>query len=131
MSLLMAGGLEPDDLQGSFQPLPFCDSMILYVHLAAHRAQQQTGLPSPWYHPGLSPRPALATAWTAGRGKPGPAAAQDTGASGSPAPMATVKASPQATTLTFIAWSPTTRWGTRLLRQELVPSCPCWLLPKV
>lgn len=62
---------------------------------------------------------------------PWPAAAQDMGASASPAPMATVKASPQATTVTFIVSSPTTRWGTRLLRQELVPSCPCWLLPKV
>ena len=29
MSLLMAGGLEPDDLQGPFQPKPFCDSVIL------------------------------------------------------------------------------------------------------
>jgi len=29
MSLLMAGGLEPDDLQGPFQPLPLHDSMIL------------------------------------------------------------------------------------------------------
>lgn len=66
-----------------------------------------------------------------GRGQPGPAAAQDMGASASPAPMATVKASPQATTVTFIVSSPKTRWGTRLLRQELVPSCPCWLLPKV
>lgn len=56
---------------------------------------------------------------------------QDTEASASPAPIATVKASPQATTVTFMARSPTTRWGTRLLRQELVPSCPCWLLPKV
>ena len=28
MSLLMVGGLEPDDLQGPFQPKPFCDSMI-------------------------------------------------------------------------------------------------------
>jgi len=27
-SLLMAGRLEPDDLQGPFQPLPFYDSMI-------------------------------------------------------------------------------------------------------
>lgn len=63
--------------------------------------------------------------------QPGPAAAHDTGGSVSPAPMATVKASPQATTVTFIVSSPTTRWGTRLLRQELVPSCPCWLLPKV
>lgn len=62
---------------------------------------------------------------------PWPAAAQGTGASASPAPMATVKASPQATTVTFIVSSPTTRWGTRLLRHELVPSCPCWLLPKV
>ena len=26
MSLLMAGGLEPDDLYGPFQPKPFCDS---------------------------------------------------------------------------------------------------------
>lgn len=73
----------------------------------------------PWPQQGLQAR------------KPGPPAAQDTGASASPAPMATVKASPQATTVTFIAWSPTTRWGTRLLREELVPSCPCWLLPKV
>jgi len=29
MSLLMAGELEPDDLEGAFQPKPFCDSMIL------------------------------------------------------------------------------------------------------
>jgi len=29
MSLLMAGGLEPDDLEGPFQPKPFYDSMIL------------------------------------------------------------------------------------------------------
>jgi len=29
MSLLMAGGLEPDDLEGLFQPKPFYDSMIL------------------------------------------------------------------------------------------------------
>ena len=28
-SLLMAGGLEPDDLQGPFQPKPFDDSVIL------------------------------------------------------------------------------------------------------
>jgi len=28
MSLLMAGGLKPDDLQGPFQPKPFYDSMI-------------------------------------------------------------------------------------------------------
>ena len=27
MSLLMAGGLEPDDLQGPFQPKPFCEDM--------------------------------------------------------------------------------------------------------
>jgi len=27
MSLLMAGGVEPDDLQGPFQPKPFYDSM--------------------------------------------------------------------------------------------------------
>jgi len=27
MSLLMAGGLEPDDLQGHFQPKPFYDSI--------------------------------------------------------------------------------------------------------
>ena len=30
MSLLMAGGLEPDDPYGPFQPLPCYDSMILY-----------------------------------------------------------------------------------------------------
>ena len=30
MSLLMAGGLEPDDLEGPFQPKPFYDSMIRY-----------------------------------------------------------------------------------------------------
>ena len=29
MSLFMAGGLEPDDLQGPFQPKPFYVSMIL------------------------------------------------------------------------------------------------------
>jgi len=27
VSLPIAGGLEPDDLQGPFQPKPFCDSM--------------------------------------------------------------------------------------------------------
>ena len=27
MSLLMAGGLEPDDLQGPFQPKPLYESM--------------------------------------------------------------------------------------------------------
>jgi len=31
MSLLMAGGLEPDDLSGPFQPKPFYDSMNLYI----------------------------------------------------------------------------------------------------
>ena len=30
MSLLMAGGLEPDDLWGLFQPVPFYGSMILW-----------------------------------------------------------------------------------------------------
>jgi len=29
MSLIMAGGLELGDLEGPFQPKPFCDSMIL------------------------------------------------------------------------------------------------------
>jgi len=29
MSLLMARGLEPDDLSGPFQPLPFYDSLYL------------------------------------------------------------------------------------------------------
>jgi len=29
MSLLIAGGLEPGDLQGPFQPKPFYDSVIL------------------------------------------------------------------------------------------------------
>jgi len=29
MSLLMAGGLEPDDLSGPFQPKPFYDSVII------------------------------------------------------------------------------------------------------
>jgi len=29
MSLLVVGRLEPDDLQGPFQPKPFYDSMIL------------------------------------------------------------------------------------------------------
>jgi len=29
MSLLMAGGLEPDDFSGPFQPKPFHDSMVL------------------------------------------------------------------------------------------------------
>jgi len=35
MSLLMAGGLEPDGLQGPFQPKPFYDSMTLLSSLAA------------------------------------------------------------------------------------------------
>jgi len=30
MSLLMAGGLEPDDLRGPFQPKPFYDSMKMH-----------------------------------------------------------------------------------------------------
>jgi len=30
MSLLTAGGLEPHDLSGRFQPLPFYDSMVIY-----------------------------------------------------------------------------------------------------
>jgi len=34
MSLLMAGGLEPDDLQGPFQPKPFYDSQMGSVSLA-------------------------------------------------------------------------------------------------
>jgi len=29
MSLLMAGGLEPGDLYGPFQPKPFCDSVVI------------------------------------------------------------------------------------------------------
>jgi len=33
MSLLMAGRLEPDDLQGPFQPKPFYDSMIKTTEL--------------------------------------------------------------------------------------------------
>jgi len=36
MSLLMAGGLEPDDLQGPFQPKPFYDSMILWLLLVLY-----------------------------------------------------------------------------------------------
>ena len=32
----MAGGLEPDDLQGPFQPKPFYDSIkVLHMHLVA------------------------------------------------------------------------------------------------
>jgi len=31
MSLPMAGGLEPGDLQGPFQPKPLCDSMIFHL----------------------------------------------------------------------------------------------------
>ena len=30
MSLLMAGGVEPDDLEGPFQPKPFYDSVITF-----------------------------------------------------------------------------------------------------
>jgi len=33
VSLLMAGGLEPDDLEGPFQPLPSYDSMVFYIVL--------------------------------------------------------------------------------------------------
>ena len=33
MSLLMAGGVEPDDLKDPFQTLPFYDSMILYFYI--------------------------------------------------------------------------------------------------
>lgn len=102
-----------------------------HIHILLHTELTSKCLRAPQCHSGLSPGSALATAWITGRGKPDPAATQDTGASALPAPMATVKASPQATTVTFIAWSPTTRCGTRLLRPELVPSCPCWLLPKV
>jgi len=38
MSLLMAGGLEPDDLSSPFQPKPFHDSMILCVPSPQHYA---------------------------------------------------------------------------------------------
>ena len=37
MSLLMAGGLEPDDLQGPFQPKPFYDSICSF-HVVINRA---------------------------------------------------------------------------------------------
>jgi len=38
MSLLMAGGLDPDDLQGPFQPKPFYDSMAgLWLCLKEHK----------------------------------------------------------------------------------------------
>jgi len=43
MSLLMAGGLELDDLQSPFQPKPFYDSM---VPLLQPEPQEQTLLPS-------------------------------------------------------------------------------------
>ena len=37
MSLLMAGGLEPDDLQSPFQPKPFYDSVILCLACVMQR----------------------------------------------------------------------------------------------
>lgn len=46
-----------------------------------------------------------------------------------PDPIARVKASPHATML--MPCSPGTRYGDLLLRRELHPSCPCWLLPNV
>jgi len=36
MSLLMAGRLEPDDLSGPFQPLPFHDPGLVFVFLSIH-----------------------------------------------------------------------------------------------
>lgn len=47
----------------------------------------------------------------------------------SPDPMAKVKASPQAATV--MPCRPDTLQGARLLRRELEPIWPCWLLPKV
>lgn len=43
----------------------------------------------------------------------------------SPAPMATVKASPQATVDILMPWRPWTRQGARLTMRALVPNCPC------
>jgi len=36
MSLLMAGGVEADDLHGPFQPKPFYDSLISSYHFHLH-----------------------------------------------------------------------------------------------
>lgn len=47
----------------------------------------------------------------------------------SPDPMAKVKASPQAAIV--MPCRPDTLQGARLLRRELEPIWPCWLLPKV
>ena len=47
MSLLMAGGLEPDDLLGPFQPLPFYDSMILRIQAFDKTKTQPPGQRGP------------------------------------------------------------------------------------
>jgi len=44
MSLLMAEGLEPVDLQGPFQPKPCCDSVPVTVWICHGRALQPTAL---------------------------------------------------------------------------------------
>ena len=44
MSLLMAGGLEPDDLQGPFQPKPFYDSIIVWFSGGHGSARLMVGL---------------------------------------------------------------------------------------
>lgn len=52
---------------GSFPPCAHLAVCRGIYTPAAHRAHQQTGLPSPQYRPGLSPKPALATAGTPGK----------------------------------------------------------------
>jgi len=53
MTLLMAGGLEPDELQGPFQPKPFHNSMILNLLLAlVQELESNTRLGGIWTNPG-------------------------------------------------------------------------------
>jgi len=43
MSLLMAGGLEPDDLQGPSQPKPFYDPMMFFLQEFSFSEEGITG----------------------------------------------------------------------------------------
>ena len=61
MSLLMAGGLGLDDLSGPFQPLPFYDSVYLY--LSVHESKVGDGVKFHDYYWRTGPIPEIALAF--------------------------------------------------------------------